>query len=333
MNIYHTALSISTGTPGKPVYSAYSSPSNGWVDLGAGVANHTIQSDSVVPKPAQATHSPVLVPAAFERHYDVVESLWNQGCVDEFSPEQVTLIDEVMSAMEQGLLRAAFCDDDGQWTTRQWLLHALCLAHKTTPVIPMAVGDMRFCDQQFDRFQGWSDEQWAASKLRVYPGGRARRGSYLGKGVVLVGFVGAGAYVADNSLIDGFTNIGSGAQIGKNVHVSAGACIGGVLEPMQKSPVIIEDNCFIGGNCVIVEGVVIEKNAVIAAGTCLTQSTKIYDRATGTISYGRVPAGSVVVPGSLPSKDGTHHITCAVIVKQVDHIVQGKLALSEYVRS
>ena len=196
-----------------------------------------------------------------------------------------------------------------------------------------AGGYSQFYDKVPSKFANYTAEDFAAGGLRVVPPAIARRGSFIAKNVVLMpSYTNIGAYVDEGTMVDTWATVGSCAQIGKNVHLSGGVGIGGVLEPLQANPVIIEDNCFIGARSEVVEGVIVEENSVISMGVYLGQSTKIYDRETGEVTYGRIPAGSVVVAGNLPSKDGTHSLYCAVIVKKVDAKTRAKVGLNELLR-
>jgi 2,3,4,5-tetrahydropyridine-2-carboxylate N-succinyltransferase len=198
----------------------------------------------------------------------------------------------------------------------------------------MRAGDLGFYDKVPTKFAHLSEQQLRESGVRVVPPAVARRGSFLGRNVVLMpSYVNIGAYVDEGTMVDTWATVGSCAQIGKGVHLSGGVGIGGVLEPLQANPTIIEDNCFIGARSEVVEGVIVEENSVISMGVYIGQSTKIYDRATGTVSYGRIPAGSVVVSGNLPAADGSHSLYCAVIVKQVDAGTRAKTSINELLRS
>jgi 2,3,4,5-tetrahydropyridine-2-carboxylate N-succinyltransferase len=193
--------------------------------------------------------------------------------------------------------------------------------------------DLQFFDKVETKFSDWGDEQFAKAGVRVVPPAVARKGSYIAKGAILMpSYVNIGAYVDEGTMVDTWATVGSCAQIGKNVHLSGGVGIGGVLEPLQANPTIIEDNCFIGARSEIVEGVIVEEGSVISMGVYIGQSTKILDRETGEISYGRIPAGSVVVSGSLPSKDGSHSLYCAVIVKKVDAQTRSKTSINDLLR-
>ena len=198
----------------------------------------------------------------------------------------------------------------------------------------MNTGELGFYDKVDTKFNGWTEADYKNSGVRVVPPAVARKGSFIAKNVILMpSYTNIGAYVDEGTMVDTWATVGSCAQIGKNVHLSGGVGIGGVLEPLQANPTIIEDNCFIGARSEIVEGVIIEEGSVISMGVYIGQSTRIYDRETGEIHYGRVPAGSVVVSGSLPSKDGTHSLYCAVIVKKVDAQTRAKTSLNDLLRT
>ncbi len=243
----------------------------------------------------------------------------------------------VIAGLDAGHLRVAE-KHAGEWVTHQWIKKAVLLSFRLADNggIGLAGPDMpfRFYDKVPTKFAQYTDEQFAASGVRVVPPAVARRGSFVARNVVLMpSFVNIGAYVDEGTMVDTWATVGSCAQIGRNVHLSGGVGIGGVLEPLQANPTIIEDNCFIGARSEVVEGVIVEENSVLGMGVFLGQSTKIYDRATGGITYGRVPAGSVVVAGSLPSgKDGCQ-LYCAVIVKQVDAKTRSKTSINELLRA
>ncbi|MEG0041923.1 MAG: 2,3,4,5-tetrahydropyridine-2,6-dicarboxylate N-succinyltransferase [Massilia sp.] len=222
---------------------------------------------------------------------------------------------------------------DGTWTTHQWLKKAVLLSFRLNDNVEMRAGELGFFDKVPTKFSKLSEDEMRATGVRVVPPAVARRGAYLAKNVILMpSYVNIGAYVDEGTMVDTWATVGSCAQIGKNVHLSGGVGIGGVLEPMQANPTIIEDNCFIGARSEIVEGVIVEENSVISMGVYIGQSTKIYDRATGEVSYGRVPSGSVVVSGSLPSADGKYSLYCAVIVKRVDAQTRSKTAINDLLR-
>jgi 2,3,4,5-tetrahydropyridine-2-carboxylate N-succinyltransferase len=240
---------------------------------------------------------------------------------------------DILEGLNQGALRVAE-KIDGTWVTHQWLKKAVLLYFRTHDNRVIEGGETRYFDKVPMRFNGYSDAQFREAGIRIVPPAVARTGSYLGKNVVMMpSYVNIGAYVDEGTMVDTWVTVGSCAQIGKNVHLSGGVGIGGVLEPLQANPTIIEDGCFIGARSEVVEGVIVEANSVLAMGTFISQSTKIYDRATGEVSYGRVPAGSVVVPGSLPSSDGKYSLSCAVIVKRVDAQTRSKTSINELLRS
>ena len=237
---------------------------------------------------------------------------------EHFPPEVQNSVDEVIKLLQQGKLRVAE-KIDGEWVTHEWIKKAVLLSFQLYPNKMVRAGDLSFFDKVPSRFDHFSEADWKESGIRCVPTAVARHGSYIAPSVVLMpSFVNIGAYIGENTMVDTWSTVGSCAQVGKNCHLSGGVGIGGVLEPLQATPTIIEDNCFIGARSEIVEGVIVEENSVISMGVFIGQSTKIYDRTTGEIHRGRVPAGSVVVPGSLPSADGKYNLNCAVIVKRVD---------------
>jgi 2,3,4,5-tetrahydropyridine-2-carboxylate N-succinyltransferase len=239
----------------------------------------------------------------------------------------------VLDGLNRGTLRVAE-KIDGEWTTHQWIKKAVLLYFRTHDnTLVSGAGGVNWFDKVPLRFDGYDDSAFRAGGYRVVPPAVARAGSYIGRGVVLMpSYVNIGAYVDDGTMVDTWATVGSCAQIGKNVHLSGGVGIGGVLEPLQANPTIIEDGCFIGARSEIVEGVIVEAHSVISMGVFIGQSTKIYDRATGQVTYGRVPSGSVVVPGSLPSSDGSYSLNCAVIVKRVDAQTRSKTSINELLR-
>ena len=239
----------------------------------------------------------------------------------------------VIGQLDRGALRVAE-KQDGEWIVNQWIKKAVLLSFRLEDNTPMPAGGFtQFYDKVPSKFASYTAEDFAKGGFRVVPPAVARRGSFIAKNAVLMpSYVNIGAYVDEGTMADTWATVGSCAQIGKNVHLSGGVGIGGVLEPLQANPVIIEDNCFIGARSEVVEGVIVEENSVISMGVYLGQSTKIYDRETGEVSYGRIPAGSVVVAGNLPSKDGTHSLYCAVIVKKVDAKTRAKVGLNELLR-
>ncbi|MDE2288854.1 MAG: 2,3,4,5-tetrahydropyridine-2,6-dicarboxylate N-succinyltransferase [Burkholderiales bacterium] len=242
-------------------------------------------------------------------------------------------VNHVLGELDRGALRVAE-KKDGQWIVNQWLKKAVLLSFRLEDNVPMPAGGFsQFYDKVPTKFANYTAEDFAAGGFRVVPPAVARRGSFIARNVVLMpSYVNIGAYVDESTMVDTWATVGSCAQIGKNVHLSGGVGIGGVLEPLQANPVIIEDNCFIGARSEVVEGVIVEENSVISMGVYIGQSTKIYDRETGEVHYGRVPAGSVVVPGNLPSKDGKYSLYCAVIVKKVDAQTRAKTGINELLR-
>ena len=243
-------------------------------------------------------------------------------------------IEEVLDGLNNGKLRVASRIDNSQeWETHQWLKKAVLLSFRVQDNFIMPSGYTNFFDKVQSKFNNFSEDDFKNGGYRVVPNAIARKGSFIGKNVVLMpSYVNIGAYVGEGTMVDTWATVGSCAQIGKNVHLSGGVGIGGVLEPIQAGPTIIGDNCFIGARSEVVEGVVIEDNVVISMGVYIGQSTKIFDRETGKVTYGRVPKGSVVVSGNLPSKDGTYSLYCAVIVKKVDEKTLSKVGINELLR-
>ena len=243
-------------------------------------------------------------------------------------------LDQVVEALNTGDIRVAE-KIDGAWVTHEWVKKAVLLYFRThdNAVMPAGGGSAWF-DKVPLRFQGYTDGQFREAGFRAVPTATVRTGVFIGRNVVLMpSYVNIGAYVDEGTMVDTWATVGSCAQIGKNVHLSGGVGIGGVLEPLQATPTIIEDGCFIGARSEIVEGVIVEAYSVISMGVFIGQSTKIYDRATGEVYYGRVPSGSVVVPGSLPASDGTHSLACAVIVKRVDAATRAKTSINTLLRT
>ncbi|HWB31292.1 MAG TPA: 2,3,4,5-tetrahydropyridine-2,6-dicarboxylate N-succinyltransferase [Vicinamibacterales bacterium] len=265
-----------------------------------------------------------LIDAAFERRADISPS--------RVSSDLAAALDEIIAGLNAGRLRVAE-KIDGRWMTHQWLKKAVLLYFRTHDNHVMTGGEQRYFDKVPGRFDGYTDAQFREGGFRVVPPAAARAGAYIAPNVILMpSFVNIGAYVDEGTMVDTWATVGSCAQIGKQVHLSGGVGIGGVLEPLQATPTIIEDHCFIGARSEIVEGVVVEAHSVISMGVFIGQSTKIYDRATGEITYGRVPSGSVVVPGSLPSADGKYSLACAVIVKRVDAQTRAKTSINDLLR-
>ncbi|MGE5467158.1 MAG: 2,3,4,5-tetrahydropyridine-2,6-dicarboxylate N-succinyltransferase [Ignavibacteria bacterium] len=241
-------------------------------------------------------------------------------------------VELILADLDNGKLRVAE-KIDGEWVTHQWIKKAVLLSFRLEDNRLMEGGPMRYFDKVPTKFAQYDTHTFQKGGFRVVPPAVARRGCFIGKNVVLMpSYVNIGAYVDEGTMVDTWATVGSCAQIGKNVHLSGGVGIGGVLEPLQANPTIIEDNCFIGARSEVVEGVIVEENSVISMGVYLSQSTKIYDRATGEITYGRVPAGSVVVAGNLPSPDGKYSLYCAVIVKKVDAKTRAKTAINDLLR-
>ena len=221
----------------------------------------------------------------------------------------------------------------GEWVVHQWLKKAVLLYFRLHNNDIIDGAESKFFDKVPLKYTDYTAEQFAAEGVRIVPPAAVRTGSFVGKNVVVMpSYVNIGAFVDEGTMVDTWATVGSCAQIGKNVHLSGGVGIGGVLEPLQANPTIIEDNCFIGARSEIVEGVIVEEGAVISMGVYISQSTRIYDRETGEITYGRVPAGSVVVSGSLPSKDGSHSLYAAIIVKKVDAKTRAKVGINALLR-
>jgi 2,3,4,5-tetrahydropyridine-2-carboxylate N-succinyltransferase len=265
-----------------------------------------------------------IIDSAFERRSDITPV--NVG------PILADALEQIIGELNAGRLRVAEKTDLG-WVTHQWIKKAVLLYFRTHDNQVMPASGRAWFDKVPLRFAGYNDVQFRAGGFRVVPPATVRTGTYIGRNVVLMpSYVNIGAYVDEGTMVDTWATVGSCAQIGKNVHLSGGVGIGGVLEPLQANPTIIEDNCFIGARSEVVEGVVVEAHSVLAMGVYLSQSTKIYDRSTGEIHYGRVPSGSVIVPGSLPSADGRYSLACAVIVKRVDEATRAKTSINELLR-
>ena len=266
----------------------------------------------------------------------IIDTAWENRT--QYSPssapkELSDAVEHVIAELNSGRLRVATREAVGQWTTHQWIKKAVLLSFRLKDNAVVKAGDLGFYDKVQTKFSNMDEAQMKASGVRVVPPAVARRGSYIAKGAILMpSYVNIGAYVDENTMVDTWATVGSCAQIGKNVHLSGGVGIGGVLEPVQANPTIIEDNCFIGARSEVVEGVIIEENSVISMGVYIGQSTKMYDRATGEVTYGRVPSGSVVVSGNLPSADGKYSLYCAVIVKRVDAQTRAKTSLNDLLR-
>jgi 2,3,4,5-tetrahydropyridine-2-carboxylate N-succinyltransferase len=266
-----------------------------------------------------------LIDEAFERRADIRPGQVPSDLLEAF--------DWIIRDLNSGALRVAE-KINNEWVTHQWLKKAVLLYFRAHDNRVMESGDMSFYDKVPTRFEGYAEAEFREGGFRVVPPAVARTGSFIARNVVLMpSFVNIGAYVDEGTMVDTWATVGSCAQIGKNVHLSGGVGIGGVLEPLQATPTIIEDNCFIGARSEVVEGVIVEAHSVLAMGVFIGQSTKIYDRATGEIHYGRVPSGSVVVPGSLPSPDGRYALACAVIVKRVDAQTRSKTSINDLLRA
>jgi 2,3,4,5-tetrahydropyridine-2-carboxylate N-succinyltransferase len=266
-----------------------------------------------------------VIDAAFERRTEITPSQVPRDLSEALS--------EILDGLNHGRLRVAE-KIDGTWVTHQWLKKAVLLYFRAHDNRVIEGGATSYFDKVPMRFAGYSDAQFRLGGFRVVPPAVARAGAFIGRNVVLMpSYVNIGAYVDEGTMVDTWATVGSCAQIGKNVHLSGGVGIGGVLEPLQANPTIIEDHCFIGARSEIVEGVIVESHSVISMGVFIGQSTKIYDRTTGEVLYGRVPSGSVVVPGSLPSSDGKYSLSCAVIVKRVDAQTRAKTSINELLRT
>ena len=267
---------------------------------------------------------------------DIIEAAWEDRSA--LSPntggERREAIETALAGLDDGTYRVAEKTSD-DWIVHQWLKKAVLLGFRIEGNTPMSGGPAgaHFYDKVPTKFEGWSEAEFAKAGVRVVPPATVRRGAYVAPGAVLMpSYVNIGAYVGAGTMVDTWATVGSCAQIGENVHLSGGVGIGGVLEPLQANPTIIEDNCFIGARSEVVEGVIVREGAVLAMGVFISKSTKIYNRETGDISYGEVPAYSVVVPGTLPAKDGSHSLACAVIVKTVDAKTRAKTGVNELLR-
>ncbi len=241
-------------------------------------------------------------------------------------------VNEAIRLLDSGELRVAE-KIDGEWVVNEWLKKAVLLSFRINDNEFMKGGFTNYFDKVVSKYSEYNARDFREAGVRVVPPASVRKGSYIAPSVVLMpSYVNIGAYVDSGTMVDTWATVGSCAQIGKNVHLSGGVGIGGVLEPLQAAPTIIEDNCFIGARSEVVEGVIVEEGSVISMGVYIGQSTKIYDRETGEVSYGRIPAGSVVVSGNLPSKDGSYSLYCAVIVKKVDAKTLSKVGINELLR-
>jgi 2,3,4,5-tetrahydropyridine-2-carboxylate N-succinyltransferase len=266
----------------------------------------------------------------------LIDELWERrnDLGPESGGERRLLIEQAIGMLDAGVARVAELVDH-EWRVNQWLKKAVLLSFRINPMkaITGGPGGAFWWDKVSSKFAGWSDKQFAEAGFRAVPGAIVRRGAYVAPGAVLMpSFVNIGAYVGEGTMVDTWATIGSCAQIGRNVHISGGTGIGGVLEPLQAGPVIIEDDCFIGARSEVAEGVIVERGSVLSMGVFLGASTKIVDRATGEVIYGRVPPYSVVVPGTLPARDGGPSLACAVIVKRVDERTRSKTSINELLR-
>lgn len=270
------------------------------------------------------TDDPSIIDSAFDRRHEL--------SVQQAPLEVVAAVNRALLALDTGQLRVAEPTPSG-WRVHQWLKKAILLSFRLAPSRVMPMGSGHCFDKIPLKYRGDNEAELHQWRGRMVPGAIVRQGAYLAADTVIMpSFINTGAYVGQGTLIDTWATVGSCAQIGQYVHLSGGAGIGGVLEPLQANPTIIEDHVFIGARSEIVEGVIVEHHAVISMGVFIGQSTKIYDRATGEVSYGRVPSGAVVVPGSLPSEDGRYALNCAVIVKRVDEKTRAKISINELLR-
>jgi 2,3,4,5-tetrahydropyridine-2-carboxylate N-succinyltransferase len=266
------------------------------------------------------------------KNQEIIEQAYSSNMENMDKNEVSKAVEETITSLNSGELRVAeYIDND--WKVNQWVKKAILVSFKLRENKITDTGYTKFYDKLTSKFNNIEEEYLKKNNIRIVPQAIAREGTYVGKNVVLMpSFMNIGAYVDDGSMVDTWATVGSCAQIGKNVHLSGGVGIGGVLEPLQANPTIIEDNCFIGARSEIVEGVIVKKNSVISMGVYIGQSTKIYDRETGEVSYGVIPEGSVVVSGSLPSKDQKYSLYCAVIVKKVDEKTRSKVGINELLR-
>ena len=266
----------------------------------------------------------------------IIDSAWERRTMltpDEIEGSTRPMVERVLDGLERGEFRVAEPDGKGGWTVNEWLKKAVLLYFRTQSMQLVEAEPAPFWDKVPARFAGYDEARFRKLGVRVVPGAIARRGCHLGKDVVLMpSFVNIGAWVGEGTMVDTWATVGSCAQVGKHCHLSGGAGIGGVLEPLQASPTIVEDHCFIGARSEVVEGFVVGHHSVIGMGVFLGQSTRVYNRATGEIGYGSVPPYSVVVSGQLPAKDGSHSLYCAVIVKQVDKKTLSKTSINDLLR-
>ena len=266
----------------------------------------------------------------------IIDAAWEDraNLSPKAAPKEVLdAVEHVIAELNKGRLRVATREGVGQWTTHQWLKKAVLLSFRLKDNEVIKAGALGFYDKVQTKFAHLSEDEMRATGVRVVPPAVARRGSFIAKGVILMpSYVNIGAYVDEGTMVDTWATVGSCAQVGKNVHLSGGVGLGGVLEPLQANPTIIEDNCFIGARSEVVEGVIVEENSVISMGVYLGQSTPIYDRATDSVSYGRIPSGSVVISGNLPKPGGKYSMYAAIIVKRVDAKTRATTSLNELLR-
>jgi 2,3,4,5-tetrahydropyridine-2-carboxylate N-succinyltransferase len=287
-------------------------------------------------KAAKPKPSPKPRGAGAEELKFMVESAWERRTM--LTPEELEgstqpTVERVIAGLETGEFRVAEPDGKGGWTVNEWLKKAVLLYFRTQEMELVEAEPAPFWDKIPARFADFDEGHFRKLGARVVPGAIVRRGTFIGKDVVLMpSFLNIGAHVGAGTMVDTWATVGSCAQVGRHCHLSGGAGIGGVLEPLQATPTIIEDHCFIGARSEVVEGVIVGHHSVIGMGVFLGQSTRIYDRATGEVSYGRVPPGSVVVSGQLPAKDGSHSLYCAVIVKKVDAKTRAKTSINDLLR-
>ena len=267
-----------------------------------------------------------------KENIEMIEKAYDTNLKDVDASVIENLVEDIIKELNAGNIRVAE-NQNGSWIVNQWVKKAILLSFKFRKNQIIDTGYTKFYDKLDSRFKSIEETYLKENNIRIVPQAIAREGTFVGKNVVLMpSFINIGAYVDSGTMVDTWVTVGSCAQIGKNVHLSGGVGIGGVLEPLQANPTIIEDNCFIGARSEIVEGVIVKKNSVISMGVYIGQSTKIYDRETGEVTYGIIPEGSVVVSGNLPSKDGKYSLYCAVIVKKVDEKTRSKVGINELLR-
>jgi len=267
---------------------------------------------------------------------NIIDTAWEDraNLSPKAAPKEVLeAVEHTIAQLNSGKLRVATREGVGQWTTHQWIKKAVLLSFRLKDNQLMRAGELGFFDKVQTKFAHLSEDEMRATGVRVVPPAVARRGSYIAKGAILMpSYVNIGAWVGEGTMVDTWATVGSCAQVGNNVHLSGGVGLGGVLEPLQANPTIIEDNCFIGARSEVVEGVIVEENSVISMGVYIGQSTPIYDREADTVTYGRIPAGSVVVSGNLPKAGGKYSLYCAVIVKRVDAKTRATTSLNDLLR-